>query len=137
MMLRVMNLVLALSLSQLSFATPNTQVENCPSVQALQTVGVSQVHQEQGFWYGAVQTNSYDTNDQWTFIIGAFRAKNETDAQKEAEHALNSLSFQAGPESFDIDGQESWVCLYADKAGHQAATVTPTIPFIHTWLIHK
>jgi hypothetical protein len=137
MKLRVLNMILALSLSQFSFATSNTQPENCPSVEALQTVGVTQVLQEEGLWYGAVQANSYDTNDQWTFVIGAFRAKNENDAQKKAGRALNALTFQTGPEPFDIDGQESWVCLYSDNAGHQAATVTPTIPFIHTWLIRK
>ncbi|KTD56580.1 hypothetical protein Lsan_2740 [Legionella santicrucis] len=136
MKLKVINTILFLSLSQFSFATPPEKPNSCPSVSGLQAVGISEVIKENGLWYGAVRSNSYDTNDQWTFAIGAFRATNENDAKQQALHAVDSLIFERGPIGIDIEGQDSWVCLYKDRSGHSAATITPAMAYLHSWIAH-
>jgi hypothetical protein len=127
MKLGIINAALLLSLSQLSFAEGPEQPDSCPSVSAIQAVGINEVINEQGSWYGAVSANNYDTADQWTFAIGEFKAPNQKKAKQKILEAMNSLSYQFGPEAFEVNGQDSWVCLYADNAGHRAITVTPTL----------
>ncbi|STY28339.1 hemin binding protein Hbp [Legionella wadsworthii] len=136
MKLQVMNAVLLLSLSQFSFGALPPKPNACPSVSALKAIGVSDMIKEDGQWYGAVQSNNYNTTDKWTFVIGAFRATDESDAKQQALRAINSLSFLSGPEAFNMDGQDSWICGYKDRSGHTAATITPTMPFLHSGLIH-
>ncbi|MBI2786298.1 MAG: hypothetical protein HYX60_08355 [Legionella longbeachae] len=96
-----------------------------------------EIIKEDGNWYGAVKSNKYDTTDAWTFVIGAFRANDENDAKQKALRAVNSLTFLRGPEGLDVNGQESWICLYNDRSGHRAATITPTMPVLHSWVSHK
>lgn len=136
MKLQIMNALLFLSLSQFSFAAVPEKPNSCPSVSGLQAVGVSEVIKENGFWYGAVRSNSYDTNDQWTFVIGAFRATNENNAKQQALRAVDSLIFDKGPMAINIEGQDSWVCLYKDSSGHSAATITPAMSYLHSWIAH-
>lgn len=136
MKVQVINTVLFLSLSQFSFAAPPEKPKSCPSVSGLQAVGVSDVIKENGLWYGAVRSHTYDTNDKWTFIIGAFRASNENNAKQQVLRAVDSLVFEKGPMAYEVDGQDSWVCLYKDKSGHSTVTITPTMHYLHTWIAH-
>lgn len=128
MKLRIMNTVLFLSLSQFSFAASPPKPNSCPSVSALQTIGVTEIIKE-GLWYGAVKSNNYDTNDKWTFSIGNFKATDENDAKQQALQAVSALTLQTGPVAFNINGQDSWVCVYNDRAGHLASAITPTVSF--------
>jgi hypothetical protein len=136
MKLQIITTILFLSLSQFSFAVQPDKPNNCPSVSGLQDVGVSDLVEENGFWYGAVKSNNYDTNDKWTFIIGAFKASDKNDAKQQVLHAINTLTFEAGPIAFNIEGQDSWACLYKDSSGHSASTITPVMPYLRSWVIH-
>ncbi|WP_419421469.1 hypothetical protein ACNVED_16200 (plasmid) [Legionella sp. D16C41] len=50
--------------------------------------------------------------------------------------AINSLTFEAGPLPCNVEGPDSWICLYKDGSGHAAATITPVIPYLHSWISH-
>ncbi|HAT3977615.1 TPA: DUF4949 domain-containing protein [Legionella pneumophila] len=136
MKLKIINAILFLSLSQFSFAAPHEKPNSCPSVSGLQAVGISEVVQEDGLWYGTVKSNNYDTNDKWTFAIGAFKATDENDAKQQALRALNSLTFETGPVAFNVEGQDRWVCLYKDSFGHSAGTITPVMPYLRSLVTH-
>jgi hypothetical protein len=136
MKLQIINTILFLSLSQFSFAAPPEKPSSCPSVAGLQGVGISEVIKEDGLWYGAVKSNKYDTSAEWTFAIGAFRATDENDAKQQALRAVSSLTLEIGPVPFNVEGQDSWVCLYKDSSGHSAGAITPAMPFLHSWVIH-
>ena len=124
MKVQLIGAILLISMSQFSsaaFAKP----DSCPSISALKAVGVTQIVHDEGLWYGAVQSAKYDTNDNWTFTIGQFEAKNEHEAKAQALNALSSLTLEQGPVSFTVEGIDSSICLYKDHAGHTAGTVTP------------
>ncbi|WP_115705519.1 DUF4949 domain-containing protein [Legionella sainthelensi] len=136
MKLKIMNAILFFSLSQFSFAATPEKPNQCPSVSVLKTVGVFEVIKESGLWYGAVRSHNYDTKDHWTFAIGPFRTASENDAKQQALRALDSLVFEKGPLGINIEGQDSWVCLYKNNSGHSAATITPALSYLRSWIAH-
>ena len=123
---KIISAALLLSLSQISFSDP-AKPNNCPTVTALQAVGINFMHQDGDIWYGSVASVNYDTNETWSFVIGEFKATQENDALVKANKALSSLTLTQGPLPFNMNGKDSWVCLYKDQSGHLASAVTPTM----------
>lgn len=132
-----MNALLLCSLSQFGFAANTTKPTSCPSVPALQAIGSIDTVKENDQWYGAVKSNNFGTQDQWTFAIGSFSATDENDAKQQALNAISSLTFITGPVAFNVEGQDRWVCLYKDSSGHTAGTITPVMPTFRSWIIHR
>jgi hypothetical protein len=135
MKLQVLSAALLLSLSQFSFAAP-PQPAHCPSISALQAVGVSVIVKEKEGWVGFVQSDNFATSEKWSFMIGAYKAKNKDDAKNKITHAISFFSLEKGPLLFDVNGKESWVCLYKDKLGHVASTMTPPMEDFNSQMLH-
>ena len=125
MKLQILSAALLLSLSQLSFAS--SEPASCPTVTALQSVGVNVVVKDQGKWVGFVQADNFSTNEKWSFVFGKFKAKNEDDAKSQANKAISTLNLDKGPMPFEIEGKPGWTCSYKDNSGHKAATFTPPL----------
>src|SRR5438876_154696 len=107
-------LFLAFIFHQAAFAMPPQPIR-CPSVNAIQSVGIQIVEQTQsGTWIAGVLSNNYDTTDNWTFAVGEINARNSDDARVKAVDSLNTLSFQSGPIS--VDEYNVWGCLYSTNA---------------------
>ncbi|KTC85438.1 DUF4949 domain-containing protein [Legionella drozanskii] len=123
---KIISAALLFSLSQISFSAPE-KPNNCPTVAALQGVGINFMHKDGDIWYGSVASVNFDTNETWSLVIGEFKAKHEKDAQAKANEALSSLTLTQGPLPFNMNGKDSWVCLYKDQSGHLASAVTPSM----------
>jgi hypothetical protein len=124
MKLKLISAILFLSFSQQGMAA-YPKPESCPSVAALQAVGVSYMVKESDFWYGAVDSNHYGTSDNWTFGVGDFWVSDESEAKQQAITAMGLLRFQKGP--IPLEGSVAWMCSYNDQAGHWAVAITPTL----------
>lgn len=122
MKLPVISAVLLLMFSQNGLAS-YPKPDSCPSVVALQAVGVSYMVKDSDYWYGAVDSNHYGTADNWNFGIGVFRTPDEKEAKQQAIAALGLLKSPRGP----IEISDGWLCSYTDDAGHNAVVVTPTM----------
>lgn len=115
--------ILALSVSSMTFATPQPQI--CPSVSAIQAVGVSRtVIKLDNRWYAGRRNQMYDTTDAWSFIIGNMNVVTANDAYNAATTALPSLVFRMGPFTGPIG---KWVCLYNTDESFPAVAVTTPI----------
>ena len=124
MKLRIMSSVLLLSLCHTSFADLPPKPASCPSISAIQAIGITYIEQDDGAWYAGVLTNNYATNDKWTFALGSITAASESEARQKATDSLASLTLQRGPMPTNF---EKWVCLYNNKAGYNTVAITPAM----------
>lgn len=136
MKFQVFSATLLLSLSQCVFAAPSKPA-NCPSILALKAVGVSVLVQEQEGWVGFMPSDNFATKEKWSFMMGAFKAKNQEEAKNKMINAISSFSLEKGPSPFNFGGKDGWVCLYKDKSGHIAQTMTPPMEVLDTQLLHN
>jgi hypothetical protein len=136
MKLQVLSAALLFSLSQFSFAAP-PKPANCPSISALKAVGVSVLVQEKEGWVGFMPSDNFATKEKWSFMMGAFKAKNKEEAKNKMINAISSFSLEKGPFPFSFGGKDGWVCAYKDKSGHIAQTMTPPMDVLDTQLLHN
>lgn len=121
--------ILALS-SIAGFAFANHQQvplpERCPSVSAIQAVGVSRnvIQGNNLVWYAGRRNQQYGTNNSWTFILGSIVAPTANTAYNNAVAGLTTLAFQLGPFKGPLD---KWVCLYNTAQGYIGVTITTPI----------
>lgn len=131
MKLQVISAFILLSLAQFAFASPSAKPNRCPSVSAIKNVGFTTIAKAKGLWYAQVQSNHFQTDEEWSFIISGFKAANKSDATNQVTNAMNSLYlYQEDPfPSHQPDGVERWACLYKDRtknaSEHLAETHTP------------
>lgn len=131
MKMKVVASMLCMSLSCLAVQTSYAAAsmpEKCPSVSAIQSVGVNIAEQARGTWFAGVLSNSYDTSDAWTFVIGPFSGTDKDDVLSQATNSLQTLTFIQGPENMD-DSEEQSFCLYTADDQHYAVAVTPALGF--------
>jgi len=124
---------LFLMLAQSTYAGTQAKPDKCPSVSALAAVGVSMTQQAPGYptsWDGFELKNRFDTNDEWTFVIGEFKTEDQDEALLKANAAITRLAFSYGPE---LDNNRDWYCMYYGKGGKIfGLTVTPPIKIDET-----
>ena len=123
-------------ITQSAFALMSDKPAICPSVNAIQSVGVSVAEKCQyGFcsddmWMAFEMRNSYGTEDDWTFgMISVMHVNSANDAVARANEILSSLTFIRGPEQFITpDGRLVWECRYEGRNPYfQGVAVTPAI----------
>ncbi len=109
-------------------AAPFPQPQVCPDVASIQNVGVShRMVQETSFnWFTGRRDQKYNTDYNWTFLIGKIPAATVDQAYNLAVLGLSSLSFTLGPV---IGPLEKWVCYYSNAEGFPAVAVSPPIGF--------
>lgn len=108
------------------FAMSQQQPTACPEVSAFGQTGVTITAQDQeGRWFGLQPKSNFNTNTEWSFIIGAFDARNTSEALAKANAAIPTLTYLGGPEQL---GQNMWMCMYqgADQETF-GATITPAL----------
>jgi hypothetical protein len=124
----VSTILLSLTASFAFAATPPIppQPERCPTVAALQAVGVSrQTLMINSLWFAGRRDNVYGTGNHWTFILGNIPANNNSQAYTKAVTAISTLFFQAGP-WYEREWNR-WTCLYADADGFPAVAFNPPL----------
>jgi hypothetical protein len=98
----------------------------CPTVSAISTPGVSRNTIEiDQLWFAGRRHMTYQTGNEWTFVMGNIPAVNANDAFLKASDNLITLFLQAGP-FFDYEWNR-WVCLYATGAGYPAVAMNPPL----------
>lgn len=102
-------LAIALS-SQTIFAADGQQQTHCPSVEALQTAGISLVERDSdGTWHGCKE-DKLGTKAMWMVIVGPVNADTDAAALKKANAALGALTFK------NESNSPPWpACLYEGK----------------------
>jgi hypothetical protein len=107
-------------------ADGNASPLTCPSTSQIQQVGLSKqlIQDNNGRWYAGRTIQNYGTPEQWTFIIGGIRARNESSAYFMAQHALKSLRSITRPVPVPAD---KWLCLYSNHAGYLSGAITPPV----------
>jgi hypothetical protein len=103
------------------YATP-LKPEKCPNVSALQVTSFDEVEQIAGYWYASINSNNFDTNDKWSFLIQIKSADDENDATTKALEAVKTLRLEEGP--INLDEVESG-CFYASSQNDKAGAFTP------------
>lgn len=125
MKLKTAMISLALLATQASVAGSSHEPAKCPSVAALQSVGVKMTHQSTGSprSLDAYELkNRYDTDEEWTFLIGPFETEDQAEALSQANAAIARLELGGGPEVYN----NVWFCLYHGEDGViNAMTWTP------------
>ncbi|MBA2649548.1 MAG: DUF4949 domain-containing protein [Legionella sp.] len=130
MRLKCITIIIFLTLSKISLALlPKPEV--CPSVSDMKAVGIDILVEKDGYWYGGVSSANYDTNYNWTLLMGAYKAKDEDDAKSQMVVSLHALTFEIGPLPFQLIEKDSWICSYRDKTGHKVGTITPAMKYDH------
>lgn len=117
---------LCLSLTQIAQAAPTPEPQVCPSVAAIQAIGVSRnvVQDNDGLWMAGRRDQKYNTNNDWTFILGKIPAPTASSAYNRAVVALQSLNFQLGPLNGPLG---KWICWYSTSQGFTAVAINPPI----------
>lgn len=115
-------LILALVITPVYAAQPLV----CPNADIIKQVGLSNhlARDNNGDWYAGRTEQHYGTKEQWTFVIGGIKAPDKQKAILEANEALSSLSFKAGPTKAP---SQKWLCLYDNDEGLPSGAVTPPI----------
>lgn len=123
--------IVSIYLSLLAFETkamdplqPIPQI--CPSVSAIQSVGVSQnvTQDDVGQWVTGRRNQSYGTGSSWTFIVARIDAVSVADAYSKATMALSTLMFQLGPVMGPLG---KWVCYYSVDQDYTVVAINPAI----------
>ena len=120
--------VLSLAISGSIFAEPASP-NKCPASDQVRSAGLEKNIVEQdrsGYWAVARLSAKYDTNYDWTFVVGKIQAGGPDDAFNKATASLASLQFLNGPQYMQQIGR--WVCRYTTSQGYAAVAVTPVIP---------
>jgi hypothetical protein len=99
----------------------------CPSVSAIQSVGLSNrlAQDNDGKWYAGRVSQYYGTSDQWTFVIGGISAPNKQKAIEFANLALSSLHLIT-PNPVKITGGK-YACKYSNDFDYLSGAITPPI----------
>jgi hypothetical protein len=126
-------LSLALIFVQNAYADMPPKPAKCPSATSIASVGIELVEKDQnGTWAAGVLSNTYNTNDKWTFAVGPIVASNSSEARGKAIESLSSLSFNRGP--IAVEQYNVWACLYRTDQGFMGVAVTPAFglkPALH------
>jgi hypothetical protein len=111
--------------TSIALATLPPLPQKCPSVPAIQAVGVSRVViQIDNRWFAGRRQQHYDTTEAWSFIVANINATDAKEAYNIAAANLPSLAFRMGP----FEASDHWVCLYnTDLNDLPAITVTNPI----------
>lgn len=109
-----------------AFADPEAPPQVCPSVAAIQSIGVSQnaTQESTGLWFTGRRNQSYGTGSQWTLLMGNISAQSVAQAYLKANDALSSLFFQVGPV---VGPMGKWLCYYNNSAGYSTIAVYPAV----------
>jgi hypothetical protein len=134
-------IVLASLFAQTSFASAVFQAkpESCPSVSAIQSVGVDvALDGVYGGWAGMHQKNNYGTPETWSFLVVVGQANDQIDALKIANGAIKQLTLSEGPIQKD-DGSDNWACLYVDNLENKYVgfAATPAVDSMPEQLITR
>ncbi len=97
--------------------------EKCPSVDSIRQTSFIGAQKLTDGTYAAVQLGTYDTKDNWAFVVVEIPAVSPHDAISQAKGALSSLSFLNGPGFFAQNN--IWVCVYKVDADLPVVALTP------------
>jgi Domain of unknown function (DUF4949) len=104
---KLLSAVATFSLASTLYAAPLRHVE-CPSVDAIQSKGVSLAMEVMPNVFLGMEAGNYNTSTNWVFAIGLF----ETDSEEVALDAANdALAGIFGPVA--EDDEDGMMCLYA------------------------
>lgn len=111
---KLLTLSIALFLVQPAFAKSDVpQPQACPSVSAIKAVGVNlAIDTGMVGWAGANLSNTYNTPEEWSFLIFGISANDETDALAKANSAISTLTLVDGPSKTE----KEWGCIYSSQA---------------------
>lgn len=105
---RLMVLMSALIWANFSFAN-HSQPDACPSINSIQSIGLSMSSEISQGVYLAYNLNHYNSSSNWVFIIGPIMAEDEERAIVEGNKSLSLLSGNPAPVD---DGDGNWFCEY-------------------------
>jgi hypothetical protein len=110
----------------IAFTVPQ-QPANCPSVALIKPQGVSHnTIQINKLWFAGHRAYTYNTPDEWTFVVGNIPAIDAVDAFNKGMFSLKTLTFQSGP--FYEAQLNRWVCSYASAGvGYPALAFNPPL----------
>lgn len=128
---KLLTTTFALLITQSAMASSMTMPFECPSVDTLKNIAISNIMDDKGpvpEYYGIELSNTYGTKTNWTFIIGGFEGKYRSEILAQANAAISSLTLESGPTE---SRRNEWTCIYKSNDGsvRYAAAVTPAQPF--------
>lgn len=124
---RLLTTLFAMIILQATFATAPKKVEQCPSTEAIRSVGVNCiVFNSNENWAASNVHNTYDTSVEWTFIVGntGDRADNENDARQKVMHELQSVTRTQGPIYNELGDT---ICFYKTNKINHIMAITPIL----------
>lgn len=129
MKFKIFSAILACSLSQTALATSSNLPTTCPSVDAIKNVGVTSVSQKNNRWIALEWKHLFETDYEWTFAVGDFKAKNPSEVLAQANAALSKLKFQSGPFYSDEEDPEekSAICFYEISSRLYGMAISPAL----------
>lgn len=121
MKFKLLTTAIALLLTQTALASPAKQVP-CPSVHALESVGVSTATYGNGGWWGVRWNNDFNTKDSWSLFVGPLKVHGEDKVVGEANSQISKLIYA------DSDTYEGHtVCDYKGPDGVGARAISPAL----------
>lgn len=123
--------LLALGMAYATQPIPHPIPQNCPSVAAIQAVGVSMnaFQDDDGLWFTGRRNQMYGTSSNWTLIVGGIAASSSNDAFSKATATLSGLRFAVGPVAGPLG---KWLCYYQPVSNYAVVTVNPPITMLNT-----
>lgn len=99
-----------ITLSSVSFAT----IDKCPSEKAIASLGLNHAEFVFDSTWVATSTSKFDTQNEWTFVIGFFDAENMNGVLDQANTSLSGLHLEKGP----IVQEKTTACVYKNDLQH-------------------
>tara|TARA_R110000868_G_scaffold354198_1_gene615506 strand:+ start:1895 stop:2317 length:423 start_codon:yes stop_codon:yes gene_type:complete len=124
---KLLAVMAALTLATSSFAMP-VKPANCPTADAIRAGGLSKDVVEQdinGMWVVALMQSNFDTQNNWSFVVGQITAQDREDAYAKATASLASVTFARGP--LPVTRINRWGCSYNNAANYVAFALTPNL----------
>lgn len=125
---RIINLFGALVIAgSASAAHQDPDMGACPSVEAIQSEGLTMVQSIYQNGFLTYHQSEYDTDKPWIFVVGIFEAESEDEALDQGNEALVNLSGNPGPTP---DDENNTICFYDIDDEHIAVAVTTENGFL-------
>lgn len=127
MQCKLLSLTITLLLLQPALAAADiSQPKACPSIEAIKAVGVNMATGPGILGWVAVNLkNTYDTPEEWSFLIYGISALDENEAITKANNSIASFSLYSGP---NIDDNNEWGCIYTSQDENNGIALATTPP---------
>ncbi len=117
--------IFSLSFFLVTVSFAQVKPEKCPDISVIQSVGIIDIQKNPpswNEWSAGVISNTFSTNEPWTFYIPVDKAADASEAKSIASKTLSLLQAPIGPAALN----DHWICIYfSSDQTESGAAATP------------